>query len=1141
VKERRRPRVRQLLRVLLDLQTTHPLATLALWVALAAFSAAFTAGHLGFETSQSSLVAQDNHLMQLLKMADRFSDLDAFVVAVENRNTRRSLEFARRLGSRLEGDHGHYAQVFYRVDPELLRPWALLYLSEKQLLSLRDNLREHGAFIRDLARSPGLAPFFELVNEEMASRMVGELFTGFLDEGDKGGTKGPMDLGFLTRTLRQMKGQMEGSAKFISPWRSVLNGDLAEEAEEGYFWTEGKKYLLIFVAPMMQGQGFSKGAQDLAALRQAIASAKKEFPDVSAGVTGQKALDEDEKEIALRDISLATSLSLIGVAVLLIVFWRGIRRPLLEMVVLVIALCVTFGLTTLFIGHLNLLSVTFAPMLLGLGIDYGAHWFARFSEERHRSPAPVRETLAATMDKVGPAILLAGLSASLSFFPLVLTGFKGLSELGFICGMGLAVATAGTLFLLPALIALFDRSSRMPLVRKPVAQEIRPLLRSTGRRTVFFAGLAVVASALAFWGAVKVRFDLNMLHLQSRTAESVVWENKLITGSKYASIYGVLFARSFQEIDEKTRAAERLPTVSKVNSIRNVLPSDQDRKVRLLREMKPLLGDVRSIPVPSGPVDVEGLDRILSRIRFKMVDATTSDWGAAKPLEKQMEEVGGLIDGIRRDFTSMERPMLLGRLKRFEGLMIGDLNDKLSLLYQNMETRPLEPGDLPKPLRDRFVGPDNLYLLRVFPAGNVWEPQFLANFVRDLRSEDPDVTGDPITLYVFTKAFRDACIKAALYGVAFIAAFLALTLRSPVSVLAVLMPLFLGTLWTFGLMHLFGLDLNLANSIFMPLVVGAGVEYGIIVVQRWRQSPDAKRFSLPASTGTGVILAGLTTTVGFGSLTISEHRGIHSLGVLTTIGSLAVLGAAVLFLPALLHAVGNLRAGGRNDVSDEWQADGSRAGGEERRRRRRVMKAQVFLPLILTGLLAVLGQTAARAGAPTEVVQKMLEEVMAIQSDPAPQSQPSRAARRAEIRKVILKNFNFDEMARQALGQQWGVLDGARRAEFKSVFQDLFLDSYSRLVLDFLKKERITYAGEAEAGDRVTVRTVIQRTNEEIPVDYVLPRGGGGLLVRDVSIDGVSIVANYQKSFSRVIKQESYESLLKKMKLQQQAAGGSSS
>ena len=108
----------------------------------------------------------------------------------------------------------------------------------------------------------------------------------------------------------------------------------------------------------------------------------------------------------------------------------------------------------------------------------------------------------------------------------------------------------------------------------------------------------------------------------------------------------------------------------------------------------------------------------------------------------------------------------------------------------------------------------------------------------DLRSVDKDATGDPITLSVFTKAFRNACIMAAVYAVIFIVLILVVTLRSPVPIAAALAPLILGTLWTLGLMHVFGIDLNLANTIFMPLVVGAGVEYGIIVVQRWLQSSD---------------------------------------------------------------------------------------------------------------------------------------------------------------------------------------------------------------------------------------------------------------------------------------------------------------
>ncbi len=487
---------RQFLQKLLAFQISHPLATLVFWVVLAAASVVLTVGRLGFQTSQSDLVSPGNRMMRQLRMADRFSNLEGFVVAVENHDAGRTLDFARELSGRLQEDHEHYKRVFARVDPASLRRWALLYLDERELMGLRENLRDHSAFIQGLAKSPGLPVLFEEINNEMAAGMVGQAFTGFLDE--ETAQKSPLDLRLLIQILRQMKRSIEGPSAFVSPWRSFFEGDVTDESEEGYFWTEGKKYLLVFVEPASSGQG-PAGLKPLNALRETVAAVKADFRDIDAGVTGQKALDEDEKNLAMRDIGLATILSLIGLAVLLIVFWRGIMRPLLAVAVLVIALCVTFGLATLFIGHLNLLSVTFAPMLLGLGIDYAVHWFARYNEERRRFFASAAQALVATMDQVGPAIILAGLCASLSFFPLVLTGFKGLSELGLICSMGLLAATAASLFLLPALIVLVGRFRDGPVV-KPLTGQIRPLLKTTRRRTVILLCVAVCASGLSIWG-----------------------------------------------------------------------------------------------------------------------------------------------------------------------------------------------------------------------------------------------------------------------------------------------------------------------------------------------------------------------------------------------------------------------------------------------------------------------------------------------------------------------------------------------------------------------------------------------------------------------------------------------------------------
>ncbi len=895
--------VQRVLQKVLILQTSHPFWTLFFAGILTALSILYTVTNLGFLTSQKELISPGHRLMKLWDQTDQFEDLDTFVVAIENRDPSRSLKFLHALVPRLAADREHYSQIFFRVDPKLFKQWLLLYLEKKDLLTLQDTLREYQGFIQNLAQSPSLPHFFRQINEEMTSTMVGELFTGFLEEKPESKVE-LTNLDFLVRVLRQMKERLDGDTSLVAPWKSFFTAQSWDPSEEGYFWTEKKHYLLFFVTPRKVGSGFTTGRESLITLRKTIARVQAQFPDIQAGVTGPNALDEDEMGVALHDMSLATFVSLAGLIVLLLFFWRGFRRPLLEIIQLLVALSLTFGLTTLFIGHLNILSISFAPMLLGLGIDYGVHWISRYREEHETRGVPKGEALQATMIKLGPGILLAGLSAALSFFPLVLTGFKGLVELGIICSIGLIVATMMTLCLFPVLILMFDRNVPRKLRIKDTpalslsSGQVRPLLRFTKGKALLVLMIAFVGSVFSLWGAGKIRFDLNMLHLQSRRSESVIWENRLIEDSQRSSMHGALFARSLEEAERKTKALEALPSVSRAESIVSLLPSEQKEKIVLLREMKPLLAGIQPFQIPHNTIKLSELNETLGRIRFKMIDPGLD---VSPSLKTKMKEAGDLIDEIRQRFRSMERSNLLDALQDFEKVLVQDLNDTLDLLRTNIDTRAMKVGDLPKDLLQRFVGKDSLYLIRVFPTQNIWEPEHLGKFVHDLQTVDPDAIGDPVTLYVFTKAFRDACIQAALYAALFIFIMLLLTFRSGLSTLLAMMPLGVGTVWTFGLIHYFGVDLNLANSIFLPLVVGAGVEYGIIIVQRWRQRKEGSADPiLPVSTGQGVILAGLTTTVGFGSLTLSDHRGLYSLGLLTMVGSLVILAAAVLVLPALL-------------------------------------------------------------------------------------------------------------------------------------------------------------------------------------------------------------------------------------------------
>ncbi|HVP80751.1 MAG TPA: MMPL family transporter [Thermodesulfobacteriota bacterium] len=884
------------LQKILTLVTAYPSLTLCVALALGVLSILYTVANLGFLTSQSELISPNDRLMKLSEEMDPFDDLDTLVVAVENHDPSRSLKFLHTLVPFLEADRAHYDQVFFRVDPKSFRRWALLYLGVKDFLTLRDSLQEHHDFIQGIIQSPTLTNFFSQINQKMTSKMVDELFTGFLEEKSTGGANEPRDLDFLIQVLREMKQWLDGKASPTSPWESFFTKkSWAVTSEEGYFWTENKHYLVLLITPRKIGKGFSRGQESLKALRNTIARVQADYPGIRVGVTGPAALNQDEMGVALKDMSLATFFSLAGLTILLVLFWRGFRRPLLEITQLLVALSLTFGLTTLFIGHLNILSVSFAPMLLGLGIDYGVHWVSRYREEYETRGAPKKEALRATMRQLGPGILLAGLSAALSFFPLVLTGFRGLMELGIICSIGLMTATIMTLCLLPALILMFDKEKSTAIL--PLSSGfVKPLLQFTRKQALLVLVIACLGSIFSCWGASRIKFDLNMLRLQSRGSESVKWEKKLIEDSKLHSMQGAVFARSLEEAEKKTKALETLPSVSRVESVANLLPPDQEEKARLLREMKPLLAGVHPFQISNRAVNPSELIEILGRIRFKMLD---SGWEVSPAVKLQMMEARTLIGDLRQRFRSMDKSHLLDRLQAFEAALIRDLNDKLDLLLANINAPPMRIEDLPKPLLQRFVSKNGLYLIRVFPAHNIWEPEFLGKFVHDLIAADPDAIGDPVTLYVFTKAFRDACILAALYAVLFIFLFLLLTFRNIVSALLAMMPLAVGTVWTFGVMDGLGVDLNLANSIFLPLVVGAGVEYGIIIVQRWRQREAG--VVLPSSTGQGVILAGLTTTVGFGSLILSSHRGLYSLGLLTMIGSLVILVAAVLLLPALLQ------------------------------------------------------------------------------------------------------------------------------------------------------------------------------------------------------------------------------------------------
>ncbi len=877
----------------------RPYLVLGLCFGLAVASVIYTALFLDFKTSQLDLISPTNPLLSLAKRIKPFEARDSFTVVIEASDPHKAVCFLGRIVERLEGDKAHYKEVFYRIDPQLIRPWALLYLEEKEIQDLKTRIEEYPTLVRGILQRPDLENFLELVNREMSARMVGALFTDFLkldaESQEVGARSKPMDLGFLITVLEGMWSHLEGKPIYRSPWSAFFQGGAWDRDLEGYFWASEKRFLLFFVTPRLEKATFLRGKASLDHLRGVIKEVGLEFPDVRVGVTGQEALRTDEMSVALGDMSWATWISFAGVWALMAIFFRSEGRTFIRMISMVVGMCWTFGWATLFVGHLNILSMVFAPLLVGIGVDYGIHWFARMEEEEKQSDRSVQEVIQVVAARSGPGILTAGISAAVSFIPFILTGFKGLVELGLISGVGILIHLLADFTVLPVL-SLFARGpKRKEGGSEPLAKSSN-LFRWDRRKAGWILLGAMGVSVISLIMGTRVGFDLNPLNLQAKGTESVEWAERLQEGSKRSVIYASSLAESMEELREKSQAFKALPTVHKVQSVLTLLPQEQESKAQILRSISWDLPLLKDSPAQTPAPRKEVLRDLLERIRFKMDDSEADKWGARRPLVEQITAVRSLTGQILDALDKVQDANWV--LAQYQRPFREDILDAFDLIHQAANSRTMQMDDLPQALKDRFWR-DGQYLVRIFPWDNIWDPEPRDRFVAELRSVDPRVAGDAVTLHEFTDDFRRATIQAALYALVGNFLLLLITFRRWLQPLIALVPVLAGVLWILGAMGLLGLNFNLANSIYLPLVVGAGTEYGIILLHRWREGL-MEPGGMPKSTAKGVILAELTTTAGFGSLMICRHRGIFSLGALAFAGSFCVLGAAVLVLPAML-------------------------------------------------------------------------------------------------------------------------------------------------------------------------------------------------------------------------------------------------
>ena len=877
---------------------------------LAALSVVYALTFLTFATSTRALLPQGKRFIEkYVEYSQEFGDLDNLVLAVQAPSLPEATIYANRLVRELRVNRVPLDRINYRIDPKQFEGRALLYLSTDRLKEIRERVFDYQEFMEKFAERPTLDQLVDGIATSIAQAFV----TGLLDLGletGPGGSKGSLDLRFVNDVVTQIAGRLDRPTPYRSPWGGLFSvgGEGSEGA--GYFLSDDQRLLFILAEPTTKHGSFTGDRDAIEGVRATVASLRAEFPDVEVGVTGKPALSNDEMTAAFRDSERATLLAFALTLGLLIAAFLRVGKPLLMLIVLALALSWSIGVATLVVGHLSLFSVMFIPIVIGIGIDYGIYYLFRYEEELFLG-RNLREAIEITAMRSGPGMLLSAITAAATFYVLILTDFRGLQELGFIAGSALILSWVAMMFVFPAMLMLVDRR-HLDRVGVTIPRAIRlermhvPFVDwITGHPKTVMAASALLA-AVSVYAFGKVRFDYNLLNLQAKGTESVIWEKKILATSGRSGFAALSSATTLDELRRKQHAFRALPTVSEVDSTLLLIPDDQPEKQKIIHDFAPIVAPVR-VTRPQ-PVDIDRLLTALETLkrRFDIAAGETPPGDTQRRLASLRDDIGQLVVRLRQTDRAVSEPALAFLQRQ----IYRDFVTSFQRLQANLNPRTVGLADVPPEIRRKFISDRGHFLLQIHPAVDIWDRDGATHFVNDLRTVDPEVTGTPVITHEAIRLMERAYKQGTVYAIVLVSGLTFLMLRRIRETLLALSPLALGMTWTAGLMWLFDVKLNLGNIFGIPLILGAAAEFGLNIVMRFIEGRDHGGPLVARSTIMAVFVNGLTTMVGFGSLMLAAHRGIYGLGLLLTLGMFASLVAALVVLPVLLRVFG-----GKPDVS----------------------------------------------------------------------------------------------------------------------------------------------------------------------------------------------------------------------------------
>lgn len=938
---------------------TKPRLVLWLMVLLGCAGVGVTVSDLKLKTSRSDLLAPSEEWTEYKQAFGGESDL-VVVVRTQYANTPLIQSVMDDLGDRLEREPEYFSSVLFKIDQTALRRKALQYLTDAEL---RSAIRRVDRFAPVLQHQQ-----WDLLKIEVLARQL----ESQIRQATAAQTSSERSSGFAARLASSLDGFLEindddirlNRHSFQSPWEDIVSTDVEHSAQDqdlAYLMNGKRSVGMLHVQPVVDGTGLDENSRSVERLREHLAQVETDYktvaPDLTLSLTGIPVLEHDELRRSGRDMVNAALIAFLGVGLLLTFGLRGMRHPMLVMVMLINALAITFGIATLAVGHLSILSICFAAIMIGLGVDFGIHFVSRYlhlRQELYELP----EALVLVGESIGPGIFTSAATTALAFGSATLTGYPGLAELGMISAIGIGICALQAFTFLPALIALSDE--HIDVDELPVPYSGNMWRKTISRFPLVAIGLSLVGIVAVAWNAVNyndgevtfnVQYDGNLLQMQDENLSSVQAE-KILAGSDESLLYAVALADSREETDELSRRLAELPTVGRVTELSSQIPDPpSSAQKQLITELRGRLNQLpKSVPTfdaSKPPVVGAALERL-----YKSLKSSSN---------LKAHEAAVTFDRFLNNLADLSTAQQASVMDAYQDLMVSALLREFGEVQQATSLAPITLQDLPDAWRERYLRTQDegqVWLIKVYPKDDVWDQAALTSFVTDLRTVAPNVTGVPVQQYEASVRTGECYGIIALYSLAAIAMFLLfdflrpgqklMTIVPPLLVvgfvgytsvqrngsfdphmlvgiylamvafiamvfdfrnlrdtLLALVPPFGGGLMLLGLMAVMQIDFNPVNLVVVPLVLGIGVDDGIHMVHDYRRQLMAgnRDYTPSADTINGVLFTSLTSVVGFGALMISAHNGLQSVGIVLALGVACCLAVALLLVPALLVLV----------------------------------------------------------------------------------------------------------------------------------------------------------------------------------------------------------------------------------------------